>query len=480
LPRARFPLRWKFAAFAAALVVLAVGSLAVFTVWMPWRQKLAAQERAAKALMQTLATQIVRLTADGVEWNANLVQRLVANSHSTAAGTGLDVVYALLFDEKGKLNERDSSANPALLQRASPQLSALYILDRDRVLLLLARGAMRMQINAVRVRMKTPDRMRDLGHLELGVSTASIDAEARAQLLRSLAVLLATLCLGGVAAVLIGTRIARPLAALQRAMGHLGQGDFEQELREPAEGRDEIGDLARAFNQMAVGLRERERLKGTLGRYVSGDVAERILSESDDLSLRGELRPVTVLFLDARGFTTVAERLQPTEVLDLLNRYFAKVVERVTARGGTVNKFMGDAMMCIWGAPKLAENPEREAVLCALEIQDAARAISEERRGRGLPAVSFGIGINAGEAVAGNLGADERLEYTVIGDAVNLAQRLESQAREGEVLISQDVFVKVSHLVEALRREPVKLKGKAQPVPLWEVRRLKAVATEAA
>jgi adenylate cyclase len=167
-------------------------------------------------------------------------------------------------------------------------------------------------------------------------------------------------------------------------------------------------------------------------------------------------------------------------VVALLNEYFGVVVDRVGAHGGTVNKFIGDAAMCIWGAPKPAEQAERAAVLCALEIQSRAAKLSAERIRRGLTTVGFGIGINAGEAVAGNLGAAKRLEYTVIGDAVNLAQRLESQARAGEVLVSQAVYDKVASEVEAAPREPVKLKGKAKPVPLWEIRRAKILATEAA
>jgi class 3 adenylate cyclase len=167
-------------------------------------------------------------------------------------------------------------------------------------------------------------------------------------------------------------------------------------------------------------------------------------------------------------------------VVALLNAYFDVVVDCVSANGGTLNKFIGDAAMCIWGAPKPAENAERNAVRCALDIQARVAGLDGERKRRGLTTVGFGIGINSGEAVAGNLGAAQRLEYTVIGDAVNLAQRIEGQARPGEILVSQSVFDKVAGEVEWAPRDPVKLKGKSQPVPLWEVKRLKSAATEAA
>ena len=297
---------------------------------------------------------------------------------------------------------------------------------------------------------------------------------------KSLVTVVGTLFFAVLSALSIARRIAQPLTDLSAAMGRVREGDFEITAAPSAHTNDEIGDLARSFDEMAEGLKERERLRGTLGRYVSENVAERILSEDDDLSLRGEVRHVVVLFLDVRGFTTISEKLTPTEVVALLNEYFGVVVDRVGAHGGTVNKFIGDAAMCIWGAPKFAEQAERSAVLCALEIQSRAAKLSAERVRRGLTTVGLGIGINAGEAVAGNLGAANRLEYTVIGDAVNLAQRLESQARAGEVLVSQPVYDKVAAEVEAAPREPVKLKGKAKPVPLWEIRRAKVLATEAA
>src|SRR5207302_8198354 len=138
----------------------------------------------------------------------------------------------------------------------------------------------------------------------------------------------------------ISQRIAKPLAALSSAMGRLQQGDFEVRSEIAHQVNDEVGDLSRAFNAMADGLKERERLRGTLGRYVSGAVAERILEETDDLKHPGETRRVTVMFLDVRGFTTMSERLSPPEVVALLNEYFDIVVDRVQEHGGTVNKFI--------------------------------------------------------------------------------------------------------------------------------------------
>ena len=474
----RFPLRLKIAGFAGVLVVIATGLVALFTVILPWRAKLAAQERIATALVKTALPLGIELRADGAHFDPSRVHSLVANSTRVE---GLEIVYALLWDDKGHLDSAASSVNAQLLERVSEPLAQLYLRDRPKCLELLALGRKQAGIRRLPIRLAAEKKQGSIGRLDLGISTAAIDAELRRSLLRDAAVLAGTLFVGILCALWIARRIAQPLTDLSVAMGRLREGDFEVRSPSAKQTNDEVGDLARAFDEMAEGLRERERLKGTLDRYVSGDVAERILEEKDDLQLRGEVRHVTVLFLDVRGFTTISERLTPQEVVALLNEYFDVVVDRVTAHGGTLNKFIGDAAMCIWGAPKVAPNSERSAVLCAMEIQARIASLSVDRARRGLTTVGFGIGINAGEAVAGNLGAAQRLEYTVIGDAVNLAQRLESQAQNGEVLISQPVYEKVAREVEVVPREAVKLKGKSHPVPLWEVKRLKrTAATEAA
>jgi len=473
----RFPLRLKIAGFAAGLILLTTGLVGLFTVILPWRAKLKAQERLASQMVKTALPLGIDLKADGAHFDPARVHALVANSNSDQ---GVQIVYALLWDDKGHLDSAASSVNKALLRKASEPLAQLYERDRSRVLELLAVGRKQPGIRRLPIKLAADSGHATIGRLDLGLSTVAIDAELRRTVIRDALVLAATLFFAVMGALPLGRRIAQPLTDLSAAMGRVREGDFEITAAPSARTNDEIGDLARAFDEMALGLKERERLRGTLGRYVSGDVAERILSEDDDLSLRGEVRHVAVLFLDVRGFTTISEKLTPTEVVALLNEYFDVVVDRVGAHGGTVNKFIGDAAMCIWGAPRPAPDAERAAVFCALEIQSRARQLSAERTRKGLTTVGFGIGINAGEAVAGNLGAAKRLEYTVIGDAVNLAQRLESQARADEVLVSQPVYDKVSADVEAAPRDPVKLKGKSKPVPLWEIRRAKVATTEAA
>jgi class 3 adenylate cyclase len=461
VPEVRITLRLKIAGFAAVLVVLATSLVALFTVILPWREKLRAQERLAAQLVRTVLPMAIELRADGTHFD---LSRIVANAGGVE---GVNIVYALAYDEQGRLDVDASAVNKVLVARlALPQDPAA-----------LAQAPAIPGLRRLPIRVETIQQNR-VGHLELGLSTRTIDLELRRSLRRDAAVLSGTLIIAILSALFFAGRIAQPLTDLARAMDRVRAGDFN--VAAPAVRRkDEVGELTRAFGEMAQGLRERERLKGTLGRYVSGDIAERILSSPNDLDLQGELRRVTALFLDVRGFTALSEKLAPEAILELLNTYFELVVDRVAAHGGTVNKFMGDAALCIWGAPREVPDPEKAAVQCAIEIQRAAQRVSLERKQKGLPAVELGIGINTGEAVAGNLGAAQRLEYTVIGDAVNVAQRIEALARGGEVLVSQSVQEKLPKGLLAIAREPVKLKGKTQLVQLWEVKPL-AAKTEAA
>ncbi len=474
MARPRFPLRWKIALLFSALLAAMVAALALFTVYLPWRARLAAQAHLALERVRPLSPTIVRLSSSGVSFRADVMRDLVLNSGGAPGGQGDELLFALLYDAQGELQETASVANTQALGRLSPKLLGLYRTDPRRALEQLAER--RGGIQRVSVSLKLEGQEKPVGRMLLGLVTSSIDADARGELFSELGVLLGALAIALASATLLSRRITRPLDALSAAMGEAQKGELDEGIEVDAGARDELGDLARAFNSMIHGLRERERLRGTLGRYVSGDIAERILSERDDLSLRGEIRHVTVLFLDVRGFSALSELLTPQELVATLNDYFHVMVEAVQRRGGTVNKFIGDAALCLWGAPRAVAQPELSAVQAALEIQRGAAALSESRVARGLPTVEFGIGINAGEALAGNLGSAARLEYTVIGDAVNLAQRLETQAKAGEVLVSESIHARVLEQVEWLAREPVRLKGKSEPVPLWEVRALKALA----
>jgi len=213
---------------------------------------------------------------------------------------------------------------------------------------------------------------------------------------------------------------ADPIRSLRRAARSVEQGDFETEV--VVYDASEIGMLQVAFNRMVAGLRERERLRDLFGRHVGEDVARRALDEG--VALGGEVRDVAVLFVDIVGSTTLASTRSPEEVVSLLNRFFDEVVRVVTECGGSVNKFEGDAVLAVFGAPAgLADH--------AGAALRAARTI-HERLAVAIPECRAGIGVACGPAVAGNVGAEHRFEYTVIGDPVNEAARLCELAKSAE------------------------------------------------
>jgi adenylate cyclase len=232
---------------------------------------------------------------------------------------------------------------------------------------------------------------------------------------------------------------------------------------------DEVGFLARAFNAMVAGLEERERIKATFGRFVSRDIAAAVLSDS--LPLGGERREVTILFQDVRGFTSIAERTSPEVLIRVVNRLFTEMVAAVELEGGVIRQFAGDGVMALFGAPVAhADDPDR-AVRAALGMVARLPSLNEDLQADGIPAIRVGIGIHTGEVVAGCLGPDQRSEYGVVGDAVNLASRIEGLTREMEtaILVSAETARRLSPGFTFGRRRVLAVRGKQEPVEVVEV-----------
>jgi len=224
--------------------------------------------------------------------------------------------------------------------------------------------------------------------------------------------------------------------------------------------------------RVAAEQSDRTHVKDLFGRYVSPQVAGKILhlADADDLKLGGERREVTALFADIRGFTTISERMTPEEVVGMLNTYLSVIIDKVLANDGMVNKFGGDAIMAVWNAPHDQRDHALLAVKAALESQVEIEGMQE--RDPSLPAVQFGIGINSGEAIAGNMGSEGRTEYTVIGDSVNIGSRLCSNAPGGQVWIGPQTYEETRGRIEVEELEAQQFKGKAEPIPVYRAIRL--------
>lgn len=254
--------------------------------------------------------------------------------------------------------------------------------------------------------------------------------------------LLGILAAGLVTAILVGTTISRrithPITALAQAAEGVANGSLDQQL--PITTRDEVGALTHSFNTMVEGLRERERMHDIFGRFVSPTVAQLVLSRP--IALSGESKLLTILFTDLRDFTAITEREDPSVVISSLNDYFQIVVEAADRHGGIVNKFGGDSTLVLFGLTDDQGDTQASAaaaVRTAIEIRIRLAALNQQRLAAQLPALIAGIGVNTGSAIAGLIGAERRMEYTVIGDAVNLSARIQALSRElGDgILISE-------------------------------------------
>ena len=226
------------------------------------------------------------------------------------------------------------------------------------------------------------------------------------------------------------------------------------------------------ISSMFAAQSDRREINNLFGRYVSPQVASEILNlaNSDQLKLGGTKREVTVMFADMRGFTAFSERMGPEEVVSTLNKYLSVLIERVLANEGMINKFAGDNIMAVWNAPQDQPDQALLAVKAALEGQQALENMPQDES---QPKVQFGIGINTGPAVAGNVGSEGRTEYTIIGDAVNLASRLCSNAPGGQVWIGPHTYEVVKNQVEVEALEPQKFKGKAEPIPVYRALKMR-------
>ncbi|MEO0305919.1 MAG: adenylate/guanylate cyclase domain-containing protein [candidate division WOR-3 bacterium] len=307
-----------------------------------------------------------------------------------------------------------------------------------------------------------------IGKVLIGISGEIIKEKIKKLEKIILLITLLIFILGFFLTIFITKFITDPIKLLEKGTKEIARGNYDYRiLKYP---KDEIGDLAIAFNDMAKSLKEKEMIKDAFRRYVSRQVAEEIFKNPEKYiqSLKGERRRIAVIFADIRGFTSLAEILPPERVVQILNNYLTKMTDVVFKYEGTVDKFIGDCIMSVFGAPISHDDDVYRAVKASWEMQKYVEMENENKREE--EKLKVGIGISYGEAVVGNIGSKERLEYTVIGDSVNLAARLESIAKGGEILISSDVYENVKDKVLAEKLPPVKIKGKRKEVLIYRIK----------
>jgi len=217
--------------------------------------------------------------------------------------------------------------------------------------------------------------------------------------------------------------------------------------------------------------KSKEKVKSAMGKYISQDVMKRVIQDIDNLGLGGKRANVTVLFSDIRGFTSMSEQMSPQQVSEILNEYFTEMEPIITRYNGVINKFIGDAVMAIFGEPIQDKNHPQNAVKCAYAMLQKVKELQKKWVKEGKPKIEIGVGINTGEVFVGNIGSINRMEYTVIGDTVNLASRKEryNKTYKTKLLISPTTYEEVKGFVDVIKISDVQIRGKANKMDIYEV-----------
>jgi adenylate cyclase len=450
----RLPLKVKLSLLITGLVVLAVLLVS------------------ASLLRKQAQTLTDAVTKRGLTIAANLAggakSALVSNDDLTLnilvkeAMHDKDVAYVIFADEDGVVR---AHSNVSMIGKRLTRPASLAV-PTDRAVIQTYRPedgeAEIIDFATPLAFSKTPVGTLYIGFSKLAVTHAVTEARQQAIYVTAFMIVL-----GVAGAVTLATVLSRPIFRLVEATQLIAGGNLAVQI--PVTTHDELGVLTASFNRMVRSLREKEMIKRAFTRYVAREVVEEVLKDPEHLMLSGERRDATVVFCDIRGFTAISERLSPEQVVSLLNEFYTTAIETTFRYDGTLDKFLGDAVMCVFGAPIAHPDHTARAVKTAIDMRTALTELSKARSMRGLDPFEVGIGVALGEVVAGTVGTEERMEYTVIGDSVNVAARLQGHAKPGSILLSRRTYEAVHDLVEALSRGPLKVKGKEEEVEVYEV-----------
>jgi adenylate cyclase len=291
------------------------------------------------------------------------------------------------------------------------------------------------------------------------------------QNLKTLILIGIILILSFLLSIVISRFYSKPLLRLKDCAQSIANGNYD--IRTGITTGDELGILSDTFNDMAVSLKEKELMYDTFGKVVTPEIRNWLLQGNTNLG--GETVCATILFCDIRGFTTLSEQINPKQVVTLLNKYFSSMEQCIVKHKGIINKYIGDAIMAIFGVPLSNPNQALDAYNCCLDMRKTLIELNKELEAENLPQIRFGIGLHTGNVLAGNIGSNSRMEYTVIGDTVNLASRLESYNKiyKTKLLISPTTYEAVKSFSDVIKISDVQIRGKANKMDIYEVLKVK-------
>jgi len=441
-----FPLRFKLALLSSLLLVVAIGTVSL--VVLDQSARALADEAGKRAVV--LAQQLARNAREPLLLEDDLMLSQLLESISKEA----EVSVVRVLDKDGRVVASSQHEDPKQLARMTSD-GPLETLAQNGLLVVAARMTYRDV---------------DIGESQVVLDVASVTRgvvqRARRNVLIASGVLLGV---GLIIAFVVSGMVSRPLQRLRLAVNALAAGDLSARV-EPSS-RDEIGVLTRAFNEMSESLGEKRRIETAFRRYVSDHVLREVVESPEAIHLKGELREVSVLYLDIRKFTRLTGSIGPERVVAFLNECFDLITGRLLEHGATVDKYIGDAILAYLGAPIETEDHAQRAVAAAIAVQRAIHERNQRCEASLQPFVRLevGIGIHTGMVVVGNIGSELKMDYTAIGTPVNVANRLQSLAGPGQIKITGEVRERVAELVQVKPEGARMLEGVDHPIEVFEV-----------
>ena len=441
--------RYKIAGTLLIILSLAVASLGIVT----FARQNAILRNEMKSRAATLAHQLANVGKEGLLTK----QEMPVFSTITDILNRDDVVYAMVLDTEGRVFAHSDLSKKGLVSGEAADAAALKtgdllfqetVFNNDAVL----DAAVPITLKAMNMK---------LGVARVGLSEKTLNASIGRQKAIYLWVALGFVGGGLLVSFALARMITKPLDSLAEGIKVVARGDLRKLVAVRSD--DEIGNLTSVFNNMILSLRE----KLLMEKYLSQSTVASIKEHRDvtQLKLGGERKYVTALFSDARGFTSLSEKMSPEDVVRLMNVYLNLQAQVIHQFGGTIDKFVGDEVMAIFEG----RGNEINAVRAAVEIQSYCKELNAARAAAGEKTISIGIGLNSGEVVMGNMGSEDHMDYTVIGDNINIAARMCGIAQPGQVLASKSIAEAVGEDATMLDMHPVMVKGKDQPIGIAEV-----------
>ncbi len=411
----RFPIRWRWMLLVSVTVALAVLIQSLILLNMERDSWLRSQSAQATIMVERLGDEVKNFMLAGRKLDKTQVDIIVTGFRKKIPTVlGIQVHYT-----GGELNNYGNiGTHPPLADGKTASATPTRLLSEDLWYVQPVSYA-KTRVGSIAVRF-SEDEWQHLANRFIS---------------DTLMVAVLLLFLASIAAYLIATRMSRPLETLAQAARHVADGDFSTRIA--LSGNDEITDAGRQFNHMVSELAHKEKLRDVFGRYLNPKLVSDVFSETDTAP-SSHRQQVSILFADMVAFTAFSENTPSEEVVNILNRYFELFHRIIDYYGGHVDKYIGDAVMAVFNHPHEDDVHIRHAAMAGLGITLACQRLAEERNGG--PDIQFRVGIHHGDAIVGNIGAVQRLEYTVIGDAVNVASRMTGLGDGGEVMLPQETF----------------------------------------